>query len=410
VLQEEILSKCHLIFTPHEIQWKCKTKALSETLPYDNDIGWDRVESYEKMALSTMGAIRLIVSDPSLFKTMGTNRLLRSHFRIWYKLVELYSARNLTITSDKLPAISGIARLMHRGFRCEFGAGLWKEDLLKGLCWYVEAESTPWANDGKYSIAVMPQDNHAPSWSWAISTDRRIKFFATAIQDAEEFNLNLASNGPAKGFQVLDWTFKYMSGAATPFGHVKSGSLTVKGHMKMAFLIPAFEEEQAVGKEFDWRPLWKAHAIDLISKFKIGEVALDQAYEDFTTQYKSAIVTESGSTREGLLVFYVPIEVTDFAYLIGNDQRRHTIALVLLPHNSTKQEYRRVGLLYRAERGSNPNEQDSCMDDFEQLLDDVYQPLDDAYQLHNDVFQLHNRNITTPEATQEDDRQTIYIV
>jgi hypothetical protein len=180
--------------------------------------------------------------------------------------------------------------------------------------------------------------------------------------------------------------------------------------MKMAFLVPALKEEQAVGKEFGWKPLWKAQAIDPASKFKIGEVALDKAYEDFITQYKSATKTEPGSTREGVLVFYLPIEVTDFAYPIENDQRRHTIALVLLPHNSTKQEYRRVGLLYRAERGSNPNEQDSCMDDFEQLFDDVYQPLDDAYQLHSDVYQLHNQNITTPEATQEDDRQTIRIV
>jgi hypothetical protein len=404
------LSKCHLTFTPHEIQWKCKTKELSETLPYDNDDSWDRVESYEKMALSTMGAIRLIVTDPNLFKITGTNRLLRSHFRMWYKLVELYSSRSLTISSDKLPAISGIAQLMHRGFRCEYGAGLWKEDLSKGLCWYVEAESEPGTNDRNISIVATQQNNYAPSWSWANTNNLRINFFSIAIQDAEGFNLNLAWSDPAKDFQVLDWNFKYMPGAATPFGHVESGSLTVRGHMKMAFLIPALKEEQALGQELGWKPLWKAQAIDPVSKFKIGEVALDKTFEDFLTQYKHDTTMESRFTQEHVSVFYLPVEVTEYALPIGNDQHRHTIALVLLPYDSTKQEYRRVGLLYRAERGSNPNEQNPYIDDFEQLLDDVYQPFDDSYQLHDDFYQLHDHSITMPEATQEDDRHTIYIV
>jgi hypothetical protein len=89
--------------------------------------------SYVKLA-NICDTLNDLFSDPSLFKTMRSNKLAHSHFRIWYDLAELYSARSLKVSSDKLPAISGIARLMHRGFRCEYGAGLWREDLPKGLC------------------------------------------------------------------------------------------------------------------------------------------------------------------------------------------------------------------------------------------------------------------------------------
>jgi hypothetical protein len=317
-----------------------------------------------------MGATRLIVSDPSLFKTMRSNKLAHSHFRIWYDLVELYSARSLTVSSDKLPAISGIARLMHRGFRCEYGAGLWKEDLPKGLCWYVEADITHSTDDLNESIVTTQQNNHAPSWSWASTTDRRIKFLATAIRDAEDVNTKIPVSNSANSFQVLGWDFQYMPGASTPFSHVKSGLLTLKGYMKMALLIPSSEEERKWGEKIGWKPSWAAKAIDPLSGSWIGEVALD---------YQNLMMTECNAFADELAmsVSYLPLNITDLNTKFEEEHVcRQMFALVLLSHDIAKQEYRRVGLLWKFEWATDQSKW----------------------------------QFPTPEEIEEDNRQTVHIV
>jgi hypothetical protein len=58
--------------------------------------------------------------------------------RDWYKLVDLYSQRDLTYPSDVIPAIRGIARTIEDRFGHQFVAGLWMGDLKRGLLWKPE--------------------------------------------------------------------------------------------------------------------------------------------------------------------------------------------------------------------------------------------------------------------------------
>lgn len=46
-----------------------------------------------------------------------------------------YSQRGLTRRPDKLPALSGMAKLASGGKPGDYLAGLWKDDLLVGLYW-----------------------------------------------------------------------------------------------------------------------------------------------------------------------------------------------------------------------------------------------------------------------------------
>lgn len=81
----------------------------------------------------------------------------------WYELVEEYSGRNTKWLSDRIPAFRQIAFKYSRasGHRCgEFLAGLWSNDLLRGLLWKAE-ENKP--SRGQHS---------APSWSWAAVSGR----------------------------------------------------------------------------------------------------------------------------------------------------------------------------------------------------------------------------------------------
>lgn len=58
-----------------------------------------------------------------------------SHFDLWIKIVENYSSRALTQVTDTLPALSGLANEFHRATGDTYVAGLWKGDILRGLCW-----------------------------------------------------------------------------------------------------------------------------------------------------------------------------------------------------------------------------------------------------------------------------------
>jgi hypothetical protein len=77
-----------------------------------------------------------------------------SDLALWQSWLWNYGARKLTLPSDKLPAISGIARLLAERLNDEYLAGLWRGSLIEGLLW-----------QGLGARRV--QNYRAPSWSWA---------------------------------------------------------------------------------------------------------------------------------------------------------------------------------------------------------------------------------------------------
>lgn len=85
----------------------------------------------------------------------------------WRKIVERYSQRKLTVETDKLPALAGMAsQLWNLSTPPEdrsmsstgYLAGLWRDDFIYGLAW-ARPHSSP--------MGTRPQDYCGPSWSWA---------------------------------------------------------------------------------------------------------------------------------------------------------------------------------------------------------------------------------------------------
>ncbi|KAJ3579666.1 hypothetical protein NPX13_g899 [Xylaria arbuscula] len=87
----------------------------------------------------------------------------------WYcKVAEDYSGTRLTYRTDRLPAISGLARLFHNKLRDEYLAGLWKGRLHQGLNWFTYRHDV--ANLSLSTLLKQlldPTAYVAPSWSWA---------------------------------------------------------------------------------------------------------------------------------------------------------------------------------------------------------------------------------------------------
>jgi len=84
------------------------------------------------------------------------------YYSLWRQLVQNYTLRDLTYPDDRFPALSGVASEIQKRIDDIYIAGLWRDDLHRGLVWEVH-RSGPAA---KY---------RAPSWSWA-SIDGRVLF------------------------------------------------------------------------------------------------------------------------------------------------------------------------------------------------------------------------------------------
>jgi hypothetical protein len=61
--------------------------------------------------------------------------------KTWRNIVVQYSRLALTMPSDKLPALSGLAGHMRRSTNQTYLAGLWKNSLPLDLLWYRESTS-----------------------------------------------------------------------------------------------------------------------------------------------------------------------------------------------------------------------------------------------------------------------------
>lgn len=142
VYQERLLSPRILHFGVDEIYWECATGHASETFPTGEptvSIGEANVDE------ALMRVERVAETDLSALEK-------------WLVTVEAFTACKLTYTSDKLFAISGLARLFQERLGgSEYLAGLWRKDLERQLLWRAAG----------LGLATRSREYRAPSWSWA---------------------------------------------------------------------------------------------------------------------------------------------------------------------------------------------------------------------------------------------------
>jgi hypothetical protein len=136
--QERYLSPRKLHFNRTEVCWECQTHYgfESEVIP----------EIYRSLYYDN------IWQSSKLLPTKSGDAI---SYRGWADAVSRYSTRALTHASDKLPALAGLATFVGSKTEARYCAGLWTDDLPRGLLWYT-------ANEG-----TRPKLWRAPTWSWA---------------------------------------------------------------------------------------------------------------------------------------------------------------------------------------------------------------------------------------------------
>jgi tetratricopeptide (TPR) repeat protein len=152
-LQEKLLSRRCLYFTPTLLYFQCNHETVGETTLgapatyLGHSLGSSRSFQSEN-PLADLNRVALI---------SGSERLCRN-FKVYAKLVELYNIRQLSDGFDILNAFSGILSVLGERFRSGFVSGLPTFALDLSLLW------TP---EQKMLQRPYKPGQYFPSWSWA---------------------------------------------------------------------------------------------------------------------------------------------------------------------------------------------------------------------------------------------------
>ena len=214
-LQERELSSRVLYFTSHQVIWQCYSTGWSENACNTN---------HEGIVLDNG-----LAKKPLFGEVMPQQDIKHVHdlYQTWYSIANDFSTRMLSLSTDKLVAISGMARRMQQKSRDTYVAGLWKNDLLFGLLWSVHPIKP------EYAACKRTAEYVAPSWSWA-STERGSLWFLGRAGRAVLPTGWSASKDITAHVQhvpkVID-VGVYPSGS-DPFGQLKGGFITIHGRVK----------------------------------------------------------------------------------------------------------------------------------------------------------------------------------
>ncbi|KAF2122587.1 heterokaryon incompatibility protein-domain-containing protein [Lophiotrema nucula] len=176
VLQERFCSRRILHCTTTQLFWEDEQGIKGEAGSLANS--WD---SLNKFGYEVKNIPRL--TSPSL------------SIKDWYTIIEKYSTCDLTVPTDKLPAISGIARLMQPRIQGgQYFSGIWMRDIHRGLLW---CSASP-------SDLRAPAFNRAATWSWALY-DGPIAYDHRIWSTRSNITCQRAITLPDRTVQDVDW-------------------------------------------------------------------------------------------------------------------------------------------------------------------------------------------------------------
>jgi len=208
VLQETILSNRILWYDAHQLRWNCNSSSVAET--HQSDIS--RMDNPPQKAIFKIPIIESS-STTTTHKAEGyENSVYMDRLKAlawWYSTLEDYTNREITYPDDRFPGIAGLAKEFSRRTGYHYVCGVWREDLIQGLCW------TCLGTKQQASLTSV-----LPSWSWA-STN--------GIESRASFGRLFPPKRliPGDNAELLD--IAVVNEGADIYGRVKSASLTLRG-------------------------------------------------------------------------------------------------------------------------------------------------------------------------------------
>lgn len=145
VLQEYALSACSIRYGMNGILWECRCDSY-----FDSEVIFE-----ENQFRRENRALKNFPLQMDTVSPLSPASKISEVMAFWRKIVNEYSKKELTFEMDVLPALSGLASLVHTATGAQYLAGIWSCDLPAALQWV--PESPDWR-----STTYL-----APTWSWA---------------------------------------------------------------------------------------------------------------------------------------------------------------------------------------------------------------------------------------------------
>lgn len=152
VLQERILPPRALHFTCNQLVWECRERESCEMYP-------DGLPIYLKsLNYSFVKHLDIDASQAWLTHLQEPNLSPKDYYDKWRRMIHMYWNTKITKDTDKLVAISGLAKRMGSALKDRYLAGLWEGNLPSNLLWHIHVAG---------GRSCRPENYRAPSWSWA---------------------------------------------------------------------------------------------------------------------------------------------------------------------------------------------------------------------------------------------------
>jgi hypothetical protein len=249
------------------------------------------------MTLEQMSPLKDFVPGKAL-ENYGSksNRMKVSY---WNNILDCYGATQLTFPTDRLIALSGIAREVQKVLKTTYIAGMWQDQLPDSLLWESYGDSR-YAVSSKYI---------APSWSWA-SVPRPIH---TA-------NVHSASVRPCATVLDVEVTLANLD---DPFGQITDGYLHIRGKLGVMKWSGAQEEPslaliQLAGADLNFlgfSTTLRHHA--LVQRMDLSIICMDDEFV---------------AIGEGWQAYFLPILLPEWNGLMHHDPKRMSISGLLLAY------------------------------------------------------------------------------
>lgn len=145
-------------------------------------------------------------------------------FEAFAQHVETYYMKQLTVETDRLPAMAALASQVAKSTESQYLAGLWRDNLANDLLFCVEPNRGVMPIEERIRELAVPKSNARPSWSWAGHSDR----FKGVGDDSGSASL---SSGHSWKLDCVVVDADARPVGANPFGAVMHAHLTLRCRM-----------------------------------------------------------------------------------------------------------------------------------------------------------------------------------
>ncbi|KUJ19671.1 HET-domain-containing protein [Mollisia scopiformis] len=266
-LQERELSPRILHFVDGVMHFECRQGFGEGKRSFD---GYYSDEARAKTARTIRCMDPILARGGKVQWLESTAAIPEERYNRWLRMVEGYSQRKLSVLSDKFPAVSGLAAEYSYLLKDDYIAGLWRKDLIRGLCWR-KGTKTP------RSLVI----DYGPSWSWAKIVGP-VDYGLLQVIDNDGKEVNVAPIDCSSGnqnHQILPFIY---DACTEPEGTDPNGTLTfalIRMRVKMIKLV------------FQQRTTWR-----------VGNEIVEVVWDDKPNEFRSYYLLSLGKVNLGLVV------------------------------------------------------------------------------------------------------------